>query len=548
VRITKISLTNFRSFKSTQSIELAPVTLLFGPNSVGKSSVLMALAYVQQILKKGHCNPEKLDALGSKAIGGFRSLVHGQDLNRPIKIRLDFESGGSPFVYYGAGVDEMSNHISASYPLMTDFGGSIQAGTVEFEIVWSDRHQFALVKNYRVWINGGYIGCISSSLDQRNTVINELNTQHPLLIPYNNDEWLEYTYGAPDEREPLGNDEIHTEFEQVLTGLNPNPANTAAVADIESAGEIFINRIAPVAVRCHSGAIPHLSRPVNTNLSGQDFDEPDEHFKFLVVQQVLSQAFVLPLDKLLEYLENSVLIGPLRVVPDNNYTPNPHPEQSDWVDGSAAWDLLYRDPSKNEKAKRLIDTTSEWFSAEDKLNAGYQIINQSLADTLSPGYVPTKEQQNLVNKRHLYFKELRTDILLSANQLGTGISQVLPIVVAANSDDLGLVSVEQPELHIHPRFQVELADVFLQAMQKHSFLIETHSEHLILRLLKRVRQTTDEELPDGIAATKNTDVSIVYLEPSAEGVIAKRIHLDDDGEFVEHWPHGFFAERREELL
>src|SRR5690606_16292388 len=113
-------------------------------------------------------------------------------------------------------------------------------------------------------------------------------------------------------------------------------------------------------------------------------------------------------------------------------------------------------------------------------------------------YLPTQAQQSLVSKRHLYFKEIRTDILLSVNQLGTGISQVLPIVVAANSDDLGLVSVEQPELHIHPRFQVELADVFLEAMRKHSFLIETHSEHLILRLLKRVRQTTDEELPDGI--------------------------------------------------
>lgn len=548
MKITKISLTNFRSFKSTQCIELAPVTLLFGPNSVGKSSVLMALAYVQQILKKGHCNPEKLDALGGKAIGGFRSLVHGQDLNRPIKIRVDFESGRTPFVHYGSGVDELADFISTSYPIMTDFGGSTQTGSVEFEIVWSDRHQYALVKNYRVWINGGYIGCISSSEDQRNTFINELNTQHPLLVPYNNDEWLEYTYGAPDEREPLDEDEIHTEFEQALIGLNPNPANTAAVADIENAGETFVNRIAPIAVRCHSGAIPLLGAPVKTHLSGQEFDETEEHFKFLVVQQVLSQAFVLPLDKLLDYLENSALIGPLRVVPDNNYTPNPHPEQSDWADGSAAWDLLYRDPSKNEKAKRLIEATSEWFSAENKLNAGYQIINQSLADTLPADYIPTQAQQSVVNKRHIYFKELRTNILLSAHQLGTGISQVLPIVVAANSDDLGFVSVEQPELHIHPRFQVELADVFLQSMNKHSFLIETHSEHLILRLLKRIRQTTDGELPDGVIASKNTDVSIVYLEPSTEGVIAKRIHLDGDGEFIEHWPHGFFAERREELL
>ncbi len=60
MRITEIALTNFRSFQVTQSIALAPVTLLFGPNSVGKSSVLMALFYIQQMLEKGQCDPSAL--------------------------------------------------------------------------------------------------------------------------------------------------------------------------------------------------------------------------------------------------------------------------------------------------------------------------------------------------------------------------------------------------------------------------------------------------------------------------------------------------------
>ncbi|MCX2782245.1 ATP-binding protein [Microbulbifer thermotolerans] len=53
----------WRSFKDTQSIDIAPVTLLFGPNSAGKSFFLIALAYVWQVLKEGNCNPQKLDAL-----------------------------------------------------------------------------------------------------------------------------------------------------------------------------------------------------------------------------------------------------------------------------------------------------------------------------------------------------------------------------------------------------------------------------------------------------------------------------------------------------
>ncbi|WP_174208635.1 AAA family ATPase [Shewanella halifaxensis] len=74
MRITKLSLTNFRSFKATQTIDFAPVTLLFGPNSVGKSTVLMALFYLQQILSKGQCDPARIDALGGNLSVGLRTL------------------------------------------------------------------------------------------------------------------------------------------------------------------------------------------------------------------------------------------------------------------------------------------------------------------------------------------------------------------------------------------------------------------------------------------------------------------------------------------
>jgi len=542
MKIKKISLTNFRSFKGTQSIDIAPVTLLFGPNSVGKSSVLMALAYVQQILKKGHCNPQKLDALGDKSIGGFRSLVYGQDLKKTIRIRLDYASGKTPFVSYGSNVEEMANHIqNVSYVLMNDFGGSIESGSVEFEIAWSERFQRAYVKNYRVWANDIYVGCVHSSEDQRNTFIRELNTQHPLFVPYNNDDWLESQYGEADEREPLEADEYHTEFEQVLNQLNPNPATTAAVSDKESSGADFVNRIAPVALACRSGAVPLLGVPVVTNLVGQDFDELDEHFNYLVVREVLSQAFVLPLDKLLEYLDKSVQIGPLRVVPDNNYVPNPHPEQKDWVDGSAAWDLLHKDPNRDDTIKKLVRNTSEWFASSDKLDAGYEIINQSISERVNID--SSDENMGLLSRRHVFFKELRSNIYLSANQLGTGISQVLPIVVAAHCDDVGLVSIEQPELHIHPRFQVELADVFLLAKDKHSFLIETHSEHLVLRLLRRIREGGSD-----CNSLAPSDVSIIYLTPTSEGTISTRLGITTDGDFEADWPHGFFDERDMELF
>ena len=108
MKIKRISLTNFRSFKDTQSIEIAPVTLLFGPNSVGKSSVLMALFYLQQILSKGQCDPLRIEALGDKYVGGFKNLVNGRDLSKSITIKVEYEKSddiGSSYAYLADLID-----------------------------------------------------------------------------------------------------------------------------------------------------------------------------------------------------------------------------------------------------------------------------------------------------------------------------------------------------------------------------------------------------------------------------------------------------------
>lgn len=539
MRITKIKLENFRSFKAAQTIELAPVTLLFGPNSVGKSSVLMALAYIGQILGHGHCDPQHLDALGRRAIGGFRALVYGQDTARSIRIRLDFESGLTPFSYYDADVSEMLNHVQASVVLMDDFGGSITHGAVELEIAWSERYQWAYVREYRVWINGDYIGCIHSSDDRRNTVIRELNTRHPLLLPLDHEDLVDYSVPLCEQ------DDYLSEFELVLAKLNPNPVSAASVADVEGAGQHFVNRVAPISLQCQWGAIPLLGNPVDTNLLGQEFDQADEHLNYLAVRQVLSQAFVLPLDKILNYLENTIQIGPLRLVPDTDYMPNAHPTQSDWVDGAAAWDLLHQNPERQSAIGTLLRDTNDWLANSDKLNTGYALVNESLDQMLGEPEVPAPELTRLLKKRHLWFKDQRTGVRLSANQLGTGISQVLPIIVASHYSPATLVTVEQPELHIHPRFQVELADLFISTCDRHPYLIETHSEHLILRLLRRVRESQENSERPRLAPDQ---VSIMYLIPSSDGVIVNRLGVTSDGDFAQDWPGGFFDERDAELF
>ncbi|MDP5293552.1 AAA family ATPase [Oceanimonas sp. CHS3-5] len=116
MRITKLSLTNFRSFKATQTLEFAPLTLLFGPNSVGKSSVLMSLFYLQEILQEGHCDPIRLEALGDKHIGGFKNLVNGRDLSKRIVIKVGYDKKG----FFGSSYSQVSEIVERELGFTVD--------------------------------------------------------------------------------------------------------------------------------------------------------------------------------------------------------------------------------------------------------------------------------------------------------------------------------------------------------------------------------------------------------------------------------------------
>lgn len=124
--------------------------------------------------------------------------------------------------------------------------------------------------------------------------------------------------------------------------------------------------------------------------------------------------------------------------------------------------------------------------------------------------------------------------------VGTGVSQVLPIVVESLASENTAILIEQPELHIHPRLQAELGSLFAESVSKRNnqIIAETHSEHLILRIQKLIR--TKKLKPE--------DVSVLYVSRCHDGSNVKRLRIDDDGEFLDLWPDGFFPERMKEVL
>jgi hypothetical protein len=134
--------------------------------------------------------------------------------------------------------------------------------------------------------------------------------------------------------------------------------------------------------------------------------------------------------------------------------------------------------------------------------------------------------------------------------VGYGLNQVLPIItqlcspMPANS----LVTIQQPELHIHPRLQTELGDLLLEstmtnvddpAFPPKQVIVETHSEHILLRIQRRIRE----------GKVDPSHVSVLYVDTAEDGgSVVHRIRLGDKGEFLDEWPDGFFGERLMEIL
>ena len=90
--ITEIAIENFKGIGSKQTIPLRPITLLFGGNSSGKSTILQALHLFKEVPKTGSSDVDKLiPGTPSLDIGGFNQCVHNHDPDKKVRISVTME-------------------------------------------------------------------------------------------------------------------------------------------------------------------------------------------------------------------------------------------------------------------------------------------------------------------------------------------------------------------------------------------------------------------------------------------------------------------------
>jgi predicted ATPase len=143
----------------------------------------------------------------------------------------------------------------------------------------------------------------------------------------------------------------------------------------------------------------------------------------------------------------------------------------------------------------------------------------------------------------LSLTDIRSGVVVTPADVGFGISQMLPIVVELLAHRESIICIEQPETHLHPRLQTRLADLLIESSRNgdlaNQLIVETHSEHLLLRLQRRIRE----------GAIDPSDISVLYVDQDTDGnTTATHLRIDDEGEFLDEWPDGFFDERLDELF
>lgn len=509
--ITGVTIENFKGIRERLEIEFAPITLFFGANSAGKSTVIDAMDFLHAILETQSPMPElHSDRWQTK----FTRLVNENDLSKEVKIGVTCELSSDDEGYFTIRGHAHSNDAS-TWSAPTAYSSMFLETPTPMSLEISLAYQPSMF--IESMINGVAIRKLKISYLKNILVeIEPVSSQNRGL--------KKYLWRVNLEHELLADhvDRVGTlDFFCFSRDIFPNPSDPPLLEGLYSAIE----------------GSTELPNDTIANL----------------LNSMVTAAFTIAKYR----LKRTRRIGALRAIPDSNYLPKPSMDTSHWRNGIAAWDdLAYCGED------HLIDINS-WLI---RIGARCIVMQQKLVDLQELDRVSRLDQKshqflewlmrvqtssirrvglmraNNEKEAAEYFWDPPTDReLLCPADFGTGISQLIPIVVACRDATPFFWSIMQPELHLHPRMQAELGDLFIDSTNqfKHQFVIETHSENLLLRLLRRIRESNKKVQSDGLGL-QSDGIAIYFFKQSEDQTQATKIEVDAHGDFIQPWPDDFF--------
>lgn len=227
---------------------------------------------------------------------------------------------------------------------------------------------------------------------------------------------------------------------------------------------------------------------------------------------------------LLDELGKIIYLGPVRRLAKRDYVWGGRMPANIGDDGAKAIDALIASGVASQSARKrkkglpeeakLFEETKRWLN------------EMGLADDLSV--------QSLGNSARYELRLGQHGQGINIKDVGVGVSQVLPVIVAALFAKPGhIVIIEEPESHLHPLAQSVLAELFSEVSSKQGvqFIIETHSEHLFRRMQTLIAKK--ERTPENTA--------MYFVERQGGNAQIQLLKTDILGR-VENWPKSFFGD------
>ena len=420
--LTHLKLENFKIWRSTGPIRLAPLTLLLGTNSSGKSSLIQSLLLMRQTVKGTDAgldlNLGNPDAGDTVTLGRFRDLLSRD----------------------GAATE------------------STPANQVGIEFRWAHHGATA----------------------QETTLFSA-------------------RYGAG----PAGSAELH----YLRLGQD---------------GQGF-------AVQRRKAGIYRLSLATKAGFLGQRAEyRPERSFAFSAATLnklgAAADAIRPTGPALLDELGRIIYLGPVRQLARRDYVWGGRMPAHIGDDGGRAVDVLIASGIAHQSAQRRNRPPTG--GARIFTEAADWLRQLQLADGLEVRALGSSSRYELLINQQGQSINLK--------DVGVGVSQVIPVIVAALFAQPGhIVIVEEPESHLHPLAQAQLAELLasVSAARGVQFIVETHSEHLFRRMQTLIARQT----------VKPEQAAMYFVQ--REGAAAKLLPLNiDEYGRVTNWPPQFFGD------
>ncbi len=548
--LKSLELENFKAFGRRTRVPLAPITLIFGENSAGKSSILQSLHLLKQTVESRDDNVLLLprDQNGIVDLGGFNEMVFDHDTNRSLSIRLDANSDGVKC----QGWNDLEDIFGCS------------PGDIGLEFVFFRPDPQAEVCLQRIKCFSSVVGDMPLAIyDSEQPLESQKcddygDTRRDLRCTYitsDRDFWEEeykfrrqYSDRLSEYCKDVAED-LKADLRLDMEEGEEFPPFMKTVIDMKESAVEFYDRaftledFVSYMKSLYTGDLAGLrAEQFLPRYTGKDcFEDPvlgidmervadrynplSEYKETLEVKECAERREV-PIKFggiIKEHLHSIFPMGPTRQAPERYYIFSGTSPQDVGYQGSSMPEFLFSHPEHLEKVNK-------WLVDDDKLDMGYKLEARSVGE----------RNKDLFELRLLDTRRNEPDVDVGLPDVGYGISQLLPFIVQALTTEGQIISIEQPEVHIHPRLQADLGDLLAESAKEHNnqLLIETHSEHLVLRLQRLIRH--DELSPE--------DVSVLYVSRTENGSRVDRLRLDEDGFFADEWPGGFFPERLDELV